>query len=111
MRNHIALKSAIKRLAESDKEFRALFTHGSLEVEFYKPEIRDKQQPHTRDEIYVIAGGTSDFVMEGERTFCKPGDFLFVPAGAVHRFVDFSDDFSTWVFFYGPEGGEQQLTE
>jgi hypothetical protein len=25
----------------------------------------------------------------------------------VHRFEDFSDDFCTWVMFYGPEGGEQ----
>ncbi len=23
------------------------------------------------------------------------------------RFIGFSDDFSTWVFFYGPEGGER----
>ena len=29
-----------------------------------------------------------------------------VAAGAVHRFVDFSDDFQTWVVFWGPEGGE-----
>jgi hypothetical protein len=31
---------------------------------------------------------------------------LFVPAGIEHRFYDFSDDFCTWVMFYGPEGGE-----
>lgn len=23
-----------------------------------------------------------------------------------HRFIEFSDDFATWVLFYGPEGGE-----
>jgi uncharacterized RmlC-like cupin family protein len=38
-----------------------------------------------------------------------PGDFLFVPAGIEHRFVNFTDDFSTWVIFYGPKGGESQL--
>ena len=30
-------------------------------------------------------------------------------AGAINYgfgFEDFTDDFSTWVFFYGPEGGE-----
>ena len=34
------------------------------------------------------------------------GDALFVRAGIVHRFEDFAADFATWVFFYGPEGGE-----
>jgi quercetin dioxygenase-like cupin family protein len=37
-----------------------------------------------------------------------PGDVLFVPAGAVHRFEGIGDDFATWVFFYGPEGGEAE---
>ena len=32
---------------------------------------------------------------------------LFVPAGVVHRFEDFGDDFATWVFFYGPQDGER----
>jgi hypothetical protein len=31
---------------------------------------------------------------------------LDVPAGAHHRFYDFSEDFGTWVFFYGPQGGD-----
>jgi mannose-6-phosphate isomerase-like protein (cupin superfamily) len=35
-----------------------------------------------------------------------PGDLLFVPAGVVHRFEDFTDDLAVWVIFYGPEGGE-----
>jgi hypothetical protein len=28
------------------------------------------------------------------------------PYKVEHRFENFSDDFGTWVFFYGPEGGE-----
>lgn len=24
-----------------------------------------------------------------------------------HRFVEFTPDFATWVFFYGPDGGER----
>jgi len=35
------------------------------------------------------------------------GDVLFVAAGVEHRFSKFTDDFATWVFFYGPQGGEQ----
>lgn len=35
-----------------------------------------------------------------------PGSLLFVPALRPHRFTPFTDDFSTWVVFYGPDGGE-----
>ncbi len=43
-----------------------------------------------------------------DRVIFGPGDALFVPAGAVHRFEEFSEDFAAWVVFYGPEGGEHE---
>jgi len=33
---------------------------------------------------------------------------IFVEAGVEHRFEDFTDDFETWVVFWGPQGGECQ---
>ncbi|HEU4405892.1 MAG TPA: cupin domain-containing protein [Polyangiaceae bacterium] len=83
-----------------------LLTHGSLEVRFYAPRGSDPQEPHERDEVYVIASGRGRFVRGGERVPFEPGDVLFVRAGVRHRFEEFDDDFATWVFFYGPEGGE-----
>jgi hypothetical protein len=41
-----------------------------------------------------------------DQVILGPGDVLLVPAGQEHRFVDFGDDFATWVFVYGPDGGE-----
>ena len=61
---------------------------------------------HTKDEIYVIASGAGWFVNGDARHRFAPHDVLFVPAGIVHRFEEFTDDFQAWVFFYGPEGGE-----
>ncbi len=84
-----------------------LFSHGSLEVEYYSPKAVDNQAPHRRDEIYVIASGTGTFNHAGTRIAFARGDVLFAAAGVEHRFEDFSDDFATWVFFYGPDGGEQ----
>lgn len=84
-----------------------VFRHGSLQVEVYKPEGKDHQQPHSRDEVYIVISGTGEFLNSGVRCRFGPGDFLFVPAGAEHRFENFSKDFSTWVLFYGPEGGEK----
>ena len=50
--------------------------------------------------------GKGQFLNGGVRHRFGPGDVLFVPAGVVHRFEEFSDDLAVWVFFYGPEGGE-----
>ena len=82
------------------------FEHGGLQVKMYKPNQQDLQKPHTRDEIYVIARGSGWFVNGPGRHPFQTGDMLFVPAGVEHRFENFTDDFCTWVMFYGPEGGE-----
>lgn len=106
MKNRLTIGNALASLKDVDEPFRQLFSHGTLEVEIFKPEGIDNQQPHTRDEVYVIASGSGYFVHEKHRQPVETGEVLFVPAGDVHRFENFSDDFSTWVFFYGPEGGE-----
>jgi mannose-6-phosphate isomerase-like protein (cupin superfamily) len=85
----------------------SMFRHGTLELKLYAPRSRDPQQPHTRDEVYMVAAGTGRFDNGGDVNDVRAGDLLFVPAGRPHRFIDFSDDFATWVVFYGPEGGEQ----
>lgn len=84
-----------------------IFSHGTLAVELYTPAGHDPQTPHTRDEIYFVARGKG-FFFDGERRLAvEPGSFIFVPAGEVHRFEEFSEDFAVWVAFYGPEGGEK----
>jgi len=87
-----------------------VFEHSTLNAELYSPRGYDPQQPHTRDEIYVVAQGKGLFFNGSERVLVQPGSFLFVAAGQEHRFEQFSDDFAVWVFFYGPEGGEQIAT-
>ena len=83
-----------------------LFEHGTLLVKYYAPRGTDLQTPHTRDELYVVARGRGMFFDGTSRREFVPGDLLFVAAGTLHRFEDFTDDFGTWVMFYGPEGGE-----
>ena len=100
-------KQALEKLALQDSPFINLFEHGTLSVEVYKPEKVDLQKPHTRDEVYVVISGTGEFLNGNERCTFAPGDFLFVPAGVEHRFENFTEDFATWVLFYGPEGGEK----
>ena len=93
--------------AAKAKRFIELFKHGSLTVEYYAPRGQDPQTPHSRDELYVVATGRGVFWNGSVRAPFQPGDLLFVAAGVPHRFEEFTDDFGTWVMFYGPEGGER----
>lgn len=83
-----------------------MFSHGTLDVEWYAPQGEDCQTPHARDELYVVASGTGEFYDGAGTQQVTPGTCIFVPAGIEHRFERFTDDFAVWVFFYGPEGGE-----
>lgn len=75
---------------------------GEMTLRYYAPRGRDDQSPHDQDELYVVIAGTGQFERAGARVAFGPGDVLFAAAGEDHRFVDFSDDFETWVVFYGP---------
>ena len=103
----IAFDTALAQLPTADgKRFVTLFEHGTLALELYAPRGHDPQQPHTRDELYVVVRGSGTFVCSETRSAFVSGDALFAPAGALHRFEDFSDDLALWVMFYGAEGGE-----
>lgn len=104
----ISTNTALEKLKVSGKLFFEIFSHGTLSVEIYKPVEKDLQQPHERDEVYVIISGKGEFINGNVTTNFQPGDFIFVPAGTEHRFMNFTDNFSTWVIFYGPKGGESK---
>jgi mannose-6-phosphate isomerase-like protein (cupin superfamily) len=100
-------EAALAALAASGEDYVVPFRHGTLEVGVYRPVEVDTQRPHTRDEVYVVIAGSGTFVLAGERRPFVSGEVLFAAAGVEHRFKDFTADFATWVFFYGPPGGEK----
>jgi mannose-6-phosphate isomerase-like protein (cupin superfamily) len=107
---HVSLADALTRgPAPPGNLAIPIFSHGSLVVELYAPTGQDPQKPHTRDEVYFVTRGNG-FFFDGERRHSVgTGSFLFVPAGQLHRFEDFSSDFGVWVVFYGSEGGERNV--
>ena len=104
-RLRIALQDAGEYLAEAPEAFVELFKRGDLSVELFAPHDVDTQQPHEQDEIQIVAAGTGVFGRDIERVPFGPGDFLLVAAGAPHALETFTDDFKTWVIFFGPKGG------
>ena len=110
MSYHLTTQYALAQLEkEKDNPFTVLLQHGSMQVEYFAPKEVDRQNPHLQDEIYVIIAGESLFYRDGVYLACKKNDVIFVPSGMEHRFEDFSEDFATWVIFYGPNGGEARI--
>jgi mannose-6-phosphate isomerase-like protein (cupin superfamily) len=104
----ITVNDALNQLGtDVVKQFEKVMEHGSMSVEIYRPVHVDLQSPHKRDELYVIISGSGEFVNDGKRAPFSAGDVLFAAAGIEHRFENFTDDFVTWVIFYGPTGGEK----
>ncbi len=109
MKFHFSIEEGKKELEKINSPFVLMLQHGTMKVEYYAPKLIDKQTPHTKDEIYVIASGNAVFYRAGETVNCNKGDILFVPALMEHRFANFSEDFATWVIFYGEDGGKKAL--
>lgn len=103
MRRHVSLEEALQGLTEQSSQFAEHLKHEAFTVEIYAPVGQDHQTPHTRDEVYVISRGSGWFFNGTERHPFTAGDVIYVPKGVVHRFEDFSEDFVTWVIFFGTE--------
>src|SRR6185436_18802579 len=103
----INLADALTRLPGPQNENAVtVLEHGSLVTRLYAPRGNDPQTPHSKDEVYVVARGSGEFVCGARRQSFEARDVLFVAAGVEHHFENFTEDFAVWVFFYGPEGGE-----
>ena len=98
----LTLSEAMRVVSADGTIYARLIKEPSGDLGFYRPRPTDPQKPHVRDEIYIIASGRGKFTCSGQSTSFEPGDALFVPGGAEHRFEGFSDDFATWVVFFGP---------
>ncbi len=70
------------------------------------PATATEKYPQGAPFVTMMAGGTGQIVINGQRSDCAAGDAFFVAAGVEHRFENFSDAFVTWVVFYGQQGGE-----
>jgi mannose-6-phosphate isomerase-like protein (cupin superfamily) len=82
-------------------DFEALRS-GDVSLLFFAPRFRDYQAAHSQDELYIIVRGSGLFQLEGQEIRFGPGDVLYVPAGKIHRFTQFTDELATWVVFFGP---------
>ena len=91
---------------EGVEPYTVVIRHGTMRVGLYAPHGVDEQGPHEQDELYIVATGSGNFRRGEQCREVRAGDVFFVGAHETHRFEDFTEDFSTWVIFWGPAGGE-----
>jgi mannose-6-phosphate isomerase-like protein (cupin superfamily) len=106
-KKRLTTSNALVALQKQSADYLSLMRHGSLHIEIYRPQEKDRQTVHDLDEIYVVISGSGYFVRDQDRQPFEVGEILFVPAGTAHKFEEFTEDFATWIFFFGPEGGER----
>jgi hypothetical protein len=104
----LSLQDAAANLPDDPNMFRFYYglRHGTMKLGLYAPRGQDKQGPHAQDELYIVISGSGWFVKGTERRPCAAQDVIFVEAGIDHHFEEFSEDFATWVIFWGKDGGE-----
>jgi mannose-6-phosphate isomerase-like protein (cupin superfamily) len=100
------LPALVTKEYPAGEPYTTAFEHGTMSVEMYAPRVVDIQTTHEQDELYFVHAGNGEFVVAETRHTFEAGTMFFVPAGTMHRFEKFSADFSTWVVFWGPKGGE-----
>lgn len=80
-----------RRLEAADGGYEIVHASPGLEVGVYvlvAPEP-DHQQPHADDELYYVIEGRGTLEIEGTPIPVEPGQAVFVPAGADHRFTGY----------------------
>lgn len=98
----IQVRAVEQRLAAGSGGYEIVHESPGMEIGVYvlvAPEP-DRQQPHDRDELYVVLEGRGTLEVEGAQVDLKEGEAAFVPAGADHRFVGY-EGLSVLVIFAG----------
>ena len=93
------VEAAKRRLGETGG-YEVIHSSPGIEVGVYvlvAPEP-DRQQPHADDEVYVVLDGRGTLDVEGTSVELHPGNAVFVPAGADHRFTGY-EQLSVLVIF------------
>src|SRR5919204_1940254 len=100
--DRIRVRDAQRRLEQAGGGYEIVHQSPGLEIGVYvlvAPEP-DRQQPHERDEIYVVLSGRGTLEVEGDSVELHEGDAAFVRAGDDHRFTGY-EGLSVIVIFAG----------
>jgi mannose-6-phosphate isomerase-like protein (cupin superfamily) len=103
----IRVREVQRRLEQGQGGYEIVHQSEGLELGVYvlvAPEP-DRQQPHDRDEVYIVLSGRGTLQIADDTVSLTDGEAAFVPAGVEHRFTGY-EGLSVLVVFAGAgEGG------
>lgn len=104
------LADVLARRARERRPYLEFLRVPDLSVGLYVlgPEDVDRQQPHTEDEVYVVAAGRGRFTAGDDTRDIGPGDTLYVAKHVPHRFHDITEELRLLVVFAPPEGSASE---
>ncbi|HEX7256209.1 MAG TPA: cupin domain-containing protein [Gaiellaceae bacterium] len=98
----IRVRDTKRRLERGNGGYEIVHESAGLEIGVYvlvAPEP-DRQQPHDRDEVYVVLEGRGTLQVGDDSVDLVEGDAAFVPAHVDHRFSGY-EGLSVLVIFAG----------
>ena len=98
---HATVSDAMQIPNEKNRLSSLIIEDNNMQIRYFSPKGKDTQKPHQQDEVYVIVKGSGILIRDNKEIKFNAGDIIFVPKKMDHCFKEFTDDFATWVIFYG----------
>lgn len=92
----IAFVDALRQLENSGEAAVTLWEHHSMKVVLLAPEDIYTQEPDGQNESYIVMSGCAEVKYKDTTIDIDAGDYLFVPAGTWHQFINATKDFMLW---------------
>ena len=92
-------------LARANEFFRQVLEtgeHAQLVAMTIQPGEEIGEETHDGDQILFFVEGEGEAILEGEASPVGPGDYVFVPAGTLHNFVNTGSEPLGLVTTYAP---------
>ncbi|SFW70025.1 cupin domain-containing protein [Chitinophaga sancti] len=92
----IAFVDALRQLEDTGDAAVTLWENNTKRVVLLAPEDNYTQEPDSQNEMYIVMSGCAEVQYKDKIIDLDSGDYLFVPAGTWHKFINATKDFMLW---------------
>ena len=93
----VAFVDALRKLETSGEAAVTVWEQDTMRVVLLTPGEVDTHETSLQDKVYIVMSGCAEVLYTDRVMDIDSGDFLFVPAGEWHKFINPTPDFMLWV--------------